>query len=233
MAPEKVSHPWSDGTAVFPSRFQLRFFIPNLKDFGDVSHIKKMAPLPEPVHFAEGDKIGLLGRESPTLEFIGILTGVREGQLWTAKDASEGDGGEPNSYRLYDEARLVKYFHPMEYAASLRDGRSGIVVSIDRYGVATLLIHDRSAVDEQEIQGAIQKRGVTRLAGMEEAEDEQRAASRLQNIGQYQRVTQEMCLLDESWTFDWESAASEAARMGSDVFGSAFNGQKFSVRFPA
>jgi hypothetical protein len=155
IAPGKLSHNWSDGMAVSPPRFQLWFFIPDLKQHGDVSHIHKVAPLPEQVHFGEGDKVGLLGHKNPTLEFVGIFTGLREGSLWTAKDASEGEDGDPDSYHLYDEARLVKYFHPMEYAASLRDGRSGIVVSIDRFGVATLLIHDRSEADEQEIRDAV------------------------------------------------------------------------------
>jgi hypothetical protein len=73
----------------------------------DFTYINKVAPLLDPVHFKEGGKISLLGCESLTLEFIGILTGKREEQIQTAKDVNEGEGGGANSYRLYDEARLI------------------------------------------------------------------------------------------------------------------------------
>jgi hypothetical protein len=230
IAPEKVSAIWNDGTPVSPSRFQLRHFIPDLKSHGDVSHQHQVAPLmDEPVRFAEGDKVGLLGRESKTLEFLGILTGVRAGQIWTAKDANEGESGDANSYRLLDEAQMVKFFHPMEYTTSLRDGRSGVVVSIDRCGVATLLVHEKSHRAEKDQQEELRRRGVTRQAGLDEAEKVHAEASRTRNLGRYHAVTEEMRALNQSWTFDFENATEEAARLGSELFGDNFEGQSFCV----
>jgi hypothetical protein len=155
IAPEKLSPFTMDGSPVFPSRFQLRYFLPDLKDHGDIIHRRKAAPLDEEVEFTEGDKVGLLGRPCKTLEFMGILTGVRGGGVWTARDVGEGEGVDPMSYRLWDKTTLVKFFHPMEYVTSLRSGRSGLVVSIDQFGVATLLACAISQREERDELDAI------------------------------------------------------------------------------
>jgi hypothetical protein len=36
--------------------------------------------------------------------------------------------------------------------------------------------------------------------------------------------------LNQSWEFDFESATEEAARLGSEVFGENFEGNRFEVR---
>jgi hypothetical protein len=117
----------------------------------------------------------------------------------------------------------------MEYVTSLRDGKSGIVVSIDCFGVATLLARNKSERHEQDEQHMLRMRGVTRQAGVDEAEEKHTAASRERNIGRYNSVTGEMRSLNQSWSFDFETATEEAARVGGALFGTEFDRQKFTV----
>ena len=87
--------------------------------------------------------------------------------------------------------------------------------------------------EEEEEQDIVRRIGTTRPKGVDAAEEDHRMAARVWNLTQFHPVTEEMFLRNQTWKFNFETAAEEAARVGGSLFGKMFEGTKFTVGFSA
>jgi hypothetical protein len=217
-----------------------------------------------PVIFREGDRVGMLGgpAEMP-LVYGGTLLSLhgkgiwnvarpvgadqREGKnfprMWHPVD-KEGEvytrnwrGMEEEGAEEYQvlEGNFVKYFSVGEYVSSDIDGAEGMVVHIDHYGVATLLVKNKSADEFNSWLRKERRRGQTRQEGVDEREEDMEAGPNDFQREQERRAramrTEEMLGKGQDWVFDWESSEVAGSQLANKVFGQRLPLENFSVPF--
>jgi hypothetical protein len=259
--PGKLSPLTTDGREVFPSGRELRWFHPDVKTLFNIDLPQPITVSHgRPVVFREGDRVGMLGGPAETpLEYGGTLLDLHGKGIWNVARPFSIDQREMNNspnpvdkegefytrnWRYKEqgaqefqvlEGNFVKFFSVGEYVSSEIDGATGMVVHIDYYGVATLLVKNKSVNELSSWLRKERRRGRTRQEGLDEHEEdmeiERHDFQREQELRARVMRTEEMLSKGQDWVFDWESSELAGSQLANKVFGQRLSFENFSVLY--